>query len=153
MMKKLPPIEKIYEAYTAVVDGRVNMHDHFAEVTSSDKAKTYIVTFSDRIYSSNDNGSYWQGYAGYPIIAVLLLQGKLPYSFDVAKHFRHINWKELNSRYKNKYSDAVKEVYQKLLEKGVDTVPIKNEVNKVYDQLKKLDISLKKSSSKPNKNK
>ncbi len=62
MMKKFPPIEKILEAYTAIADGHVKLENDQALVTSS-----------------NDNASYWQGYLGYPGIAVLMLQGKLPY--------------------------------------------------------------------------
>lgn len=79
MMKKFPPIEKILEAYTAIADGHVKLENDQALVTSSNEAKTYIVTFHDNTYTSNDNASYWQGYLGYPGIAVLMLQGKLPY--------------------------------------------------------------------------
>ena len=71
---KMPPIEKIPEAYSAVADGRVQMQEYSAGVTSSDGAKTYRVTWNDdEAYASDDNGSKWQGYSGYPILAVLLL--------------------------------------------------------------------------------
>ncbi|MBQ6655176.1 MAG: hypothetical protein IJM79_06610 [Erysipelotrichaceae bacterium] len=150
MMKKLPPIEKIYEAYSAIADGRVNMHEHYAEVTSSDRTKDYIVTFNNRVYSSNDNGSYWQSYAGYPIIAVLMLQGLLSYDASTAMLFKNINWKKLNTQYKNRYSEAVKEIFRDLRNKGVDTDEVSRQVQGVYNELKRLDISLKKSSTKPN---
>ena len=150
MMKKLPPIEKIYEAYSAIADGRVSMHDHFAEVTSSDRTKDYIVTFSNNTYSSNDNGSYWQSYAGYPILAVLMLQGRLSYDPQTASLFRNINWKKLNTQFKNKYADAVKEIFRDLRNRGIDTDEITRQVQASYNELKRLDISLKKSSTKPN---
>ncbi len=150
MMKKLPPIEKIYEAYSAIADGRVSMHEHFAEVTSSDRTKDYIVTFSNNTYSSNDNGSYWQSYAGYPIIAVLMLQGKLPYDPQTASLFRNINWKKLNTQYKNRYADAVKEIFRDLRNRGINTDEIARQVQAAYNELKRLDIALKKSSTKPN---
>ena len=150
MMKKLPPIEKIYEAYSAIADGRVSMHDHFAEVTSSDRTKDYIVTFSNNTYSSNDNGSYWQSYAGYPIIAVLMLQGRLSYDPQTASLFKNINWKKLNTQFKNKYADAVKEIFRDLHNRGIDTDEITRQVQVSYNELKRLDISLKKSSTKPN---
>ena len=150
MMKKLPPIEKIYEAYSAIADGRVSMHEHFAEVTSSDRTKDYIVTFSNSTYSSNDNGSYWQSYAGYPILAVLMLQGRLSYDPQTASLFKNINWKKLNTQFKNKYADAVKEIFRDLRNRGIDTDGIIRQVQASYNELKKLDISLKKSSTKPN---
>ena len=39
-MTKLGPIEKIYEAYSAIADGRVTVADTSAEVKSSNGAKT-----------------------------------------------------------------------------------------------------------------
>ena len=42
-MQKLPPIEKFYEAYSALADDRVNMGENEATVTSSDGAKAYKV--------------------------------------------------------------------------------------------------------------
>ena len=106
-MKKMPPIEKVYEAWTALADGRVNMHDDYATVASSDGEKEYIVKYSGNQYSSDDNATFWQGYPGYPVIAVLMLQGKLPYDKEEAKLWKNINWTELNKKYRNKYSDAV----------------------------------------------
>ena len=48
------------------------------EVVSSDGTKKYRVEISadGREISSNDNASYWQGYLGYPAIAVLMARGK-----------------------------------------------------------------------------
>src|ERR1700681_3160211 len=71
---KLPPLIKAYEALGAIGDGRVRIVDaRRALVTSSDGSKTYEVETSEdgREISSNDNASYWQGYLGYPAIAVL----------------------------------------------------------------------------------
>ena len=71
---KSPPKAKVYEALSAVADGRVTlMGGEKAEVVSSDGTKTYHVEWSpdSNQITSNDNASYWQGYLGYPIIAVL----------------------------------------------------------------------------------
>ena len=76
-MQKLPPIEKFYEAYSALADKRVTMGENLATVTSSDGAKTYKVEWQDNTYSSTDNATLWQGYAGYPVLSVLILQKKL----------------------------------------------------------------------------
>lgn len=77
-MKKRPPLEKIYEAYSAIADDRVSMGEHEAAVRSSDGGGEYRVTWTGDAYASTDNATYWQGYAGYPVLAVLLLQGHLP---------------------------------------------------------------------------
>ena len=142
-MKKLPPVEKIYEAYSAVSDNRVIMEDNTAKVFSSDKSKEYTVTWNENIYSSNDNASYWQGYAGYPVIAVLMLQKKLLFDTSVTDFFKN----------KGKYSKAVEEIMNKLKESGIDTDKIYKETDKIFESLKTLDIQCKRSSLRPPKSK
>lgn len=71
-LSKLPPISKVYEALSAVADGRVSLEETEAYVTSSDYSKIYTVRFDETTYSSNDRATSWQHYAGYPIIAVLI---------------------------------------------------------------------------------
>ena len=144
-MNKLPPIQKIHEAFSAIADGRVKLDGDRAEVVSSDRGKRYTVTWEGDLYTSNDNASYWQGYAGYPMIAVLMLQGRLPLDRQVAGYFKGINWTELNARYKAKYDRAVAEVMERLRVEGVDTDRVDTEINRVYSVLKELDISTKRS--------
>ena len=152
-MKKLPPVEKIYEAYSAISDKRVVMEENSAKVFSSDKSKEYTVTWNDDIYSSNDNASYWQGYAGYPMIAVLKLQNRISSDSSVTEFFKNINWKELNAKYKGKYSKAVDEIMEGLKNSGVDTDKIYEETDKIFEELKNLDIQCKRSSLRPPKSK
>lgn len=148
-MKKMPPIEKIHEAYSAIADQRVSLEGNSAFVLSSDRTRKYTVTWKEGIYSSNDNASYWQGYAGYPIIAVLMLQGKLPLNRFVADNFKGINWTALNAKYKSKYAKAVSEIMEELRTKGVDGDKIDSEVEIVYKQIEELDIQCRRSSIKP----
>ena len=152
-MTKLPPVEKIYEAYSALSDSRVIMEENSAKVFSSDKSKEYTVTWNENIYSSNDNASYWQGYAGYPIIAVLMLQKKLLFDDSFTDFFKNINWKELNAKYKGKYSKAVDEIMEGLKNSGVDTDKIYKKTEEIYEKLKTLDIQCKRSSLRPPKSK
>jgi hypothetical protein len=147
---KLPPIEKIYESYSAAADNRVSFQGNSAKVISSSCAKEYTVTWDDEVYTSNDNASYWQGYAGYPMIAVLMLQGKLSLNKEIAEYFKGINWTELNAKYKGKYSKAVEEILNELKIKGIDCSLITSEVNKVYDEIKELNIKTKRSKIKIN---
>ena len=137
---KTPPMEKIHEAYGALADGRVRMDDTSAAVTSSDGAKQYTVNWEGDTYSSNDNASYWQGYMGYPLIAVLMMQGLAPYDEAIAVHFKGINWKERNTAHKNKYAKVAAEIMGELKQKGVDCDRINAEIQRVYTALKTLDI-------------
>ena len=148
---KVPPIEKIHEAYSAIADGRILLRDTEADVSSSDFAKQYLVKWNDETYSSNDNASYWKGYLGYPIIAVLMLQGKLSYDKEIAGYFKGINWKKLNTEHKNDYSKAVKQIMDELERSGVDCDQINNEVDKVYKEIEQLAINTKRSPLRPPK--
>lgn len=148
---KLPPIEKIHEAYSAIADDRITLRDSEADVLSSDLAKKYLVKWEDETYSSNDNASYWKGYLGYPIIAVLMLQGKLSFDRETAGYFKGINWKKLNTEHKNKYSEAVKQIMDELKTSGVDCDKINGEINKVYKEMEQLAINTKRSALRPPK--
>ncbi|MDE6916009.1 MAG: hypothetical protein K2P39_04335 [Lachnospiraceae bacterium] len=141
-MEKLPPIEKIYEAYSALADNRIKMGADSAEVVSSDGAKTYKITWKDNTYSSTDNGTYWQGYPGYPVIGVLILQSKLTVDSAVFAHFSGVNWNSLNQKHKRDYRAALLEVFaQKALSKE-KTDAIEAMTQQVFDQLKTLDIKI-----------
>ena len=148
MMKKFPPIQKILEAYTAIADGHVKLQDGQASVVSSNKTTTYTVTFKNNIYTSNDNATYWQGYAGYPIIAVLLLQGRLSFDKNLAEQFKNIDWNAENKKFKRNYAKAAEAIMK---EKQIDPDLAQAEMNKVYAQLKKLDITIKRGSLRPPK--
>ena len=54
-MDKLPPIEKVYEAWGALADGRAEPTPEGALVISSDRTKRYEVRREGNAYRSNDN--------------------------------------------------------------------------------------------------
>ena len=140
---KVPPKAKIYEALTAVADGRVKLTGgETAEVLSSDGAKTYIVEWSAdlRQITSNDNASYWRGYIGYPIIAVLMALGRLDFDGTVAQVLSGIAWKQMNRRFRNDYDKAVESVLLNLdVEPGLRR-RVASEVDKIFIQLEKLNL-------------
>ena len=110
---KLPPRAKVFEAFTAVADGRVRLGGPgSATVTSSAGDKTYDVEWSEdgRTAAANDNASYWQGYLGYPVIAVLLARGELRAGEDAVAALAGVPWHELNKRYRRDYDAAVAQV-------------------------------------------
>lgn len=82
-----------------------------AVVLSSNREKKYTVTWENGVYTSNDNASYWRGYAGYPIIAVLMLQKELSLNSDIIDHFKGINWTELNKNIKQNTQKLLKKLW------------------------------------------
>ncbi len=140
---KSPPKAKIYEALSAVADGRVTlMGGEQAEVVSSDDTKTYHVEWSpdlDRI-TSNDNASYWQGYMGYPIIAVLMLLGKLEYKTEVANFLAGVPWKQINRRFRNDYTRAVDSVLDALETEGTPRQVVEDEVDRIMADIEDLKL-------------
>lgn len=139
-MKKMPPIEKVYEAWTALADKRVSIYEDYAIVKSSDGGKEYTVRFSGDQYSSEDNATFWQGYPGYPVIAVLMLQGKLPYDKEEAELWKDINWTELNKKFHNKYAEAVADIAQ---QRNINQEKSTQDAQLVMDALSSLNIQIK----------
>lgn len=139
-VEKLPPIAKVYEAYSAIADERVELKEQEAYVKSSDGAKTYTVRFSDQQYSSNDNATRWQHYAGYPILALLLMQKQLPLHKELLPYFKNINWKALNTRFHNQYDLAIQAF---LSDKQEQANQIQTCMQECLEKCKDLDIVIK----------
>lgn len=137
----MPPLIKVYEALGALGDSRVRILDEeHAQVTSSEGDKTYQVEIRNggREVSSNDNASYWQGYVGYPAIAVLLHRGLIPAPAKAAQALAGIPWNEMNQRFKRDYSKTMAEVERKLKQDGHDPVAIRADAEAVMEALRSL---------------
>ena len=139
-MLKLPPKEKIPEAYTALEDNRIKLLKNQAIVGSSNKEKEYFIQWQGNVYYSNDAATYWQGYLGYPVIAVLMLQKKITWKKEISAYFKNVNWHEINLANKRDYKKALEYVIEKNSEE--EKKKIYNEINRVYEEIKKLDIEL-----------
>lgn len=140
---KLPPAAKVYEAFGAVADGRVHATGPgSAEVRSSGRDRAYTVEWSADLgtVTANDNASYWQGYLGYPIVAVLLTLGVLRADERVVGQLAGIRWHELNARFKRDYDAAVDSVLTALARQGADRARIEVEVAGVMAQLATLEL-------------
>lgn len=134
----MPPPGKIYEALTAVADQRVTITGPTtAQVVSSSRNKTYDVSWSAdmREITSNDNGSYWQGYVGYPIIAVLLKLDKLSFDSHIAQLLAGVPWKAVNDHFKRNYDRAIDHVLDQVEAHGGNRTQVAQEVEKIYQQL------------------
>lgn len=149
-MEKLPPREKVNEAWSALADGRVRLDrdNSRAEVDSSDGSKTYTVTWDGDCYTSNDNATYWKLYPGYPVIAVMMLLGRLPYNSDMAEQWAGVNWTRLNNDFKRDYAKAVNKVIE---ERNLDSAAVTEAVNEVCTALADLTGKVKRGSLRPPK--
>jgi len=150
---KPPPAAKVYEAFSAVADGRVHLGAEVeqggsaqggqagsAEVESSGRDRRYVVEWSAGVTSitANDNASYWQGYLGYPAVAVLLAIGALRADRTIVDLLAGVPWHELNARFKRDYDAAVDSVLSDLERRGADRGRIEREVDDVLAQLARL---------------
>lgn len=150
---KVPPKIKVYEALSAIADGRVRILSGkksktrmptkgVAKVISSNRDREYTVqwNFSRSEIVSDDNGSRWQGYLGYPSIAILMLGKKLPYSSQIATKLKGINWNALNKKLKRDYEEVEEYVLSQIAEKKATQTKIKDFVEKVYKKIQELKL-------------
>lgn len=139
---KVPPKIKVYEALGAVGDQRVHSKGNTAKVYSSSGKKFYIVTFDPKSNAimTNDNGSYWQGYLGYPAIAFLFLKGILKTDKALAQALAGIHWKDINTRFKNDFTKTEVYVLEKLAKTGWNKGNVETEVHGLLQQIEKLNL-------------
>lgn len=137
---RLPPRIKVLEALGAISDGRVEVRGNQAFVTSSSGERTYRVIMSSdgRVYS-DDNGTHYKGYIGYPIIAFLMIKGILPFDKKLSESLAGIPWKKLNETYK-KYAIVEEIVLRSIEEKGVSRQAVIDFINIVMKKLSNLKL-------------
>ncbi|MFA7244488.1 MAG: hypothetical protein WC080_04350 [Patescibacteria group bacterium] len=151
MKWKLPPKIKIYEALGSIADNRVHINGNSAKVYSSDGLKYYDVVYNPDSHSimSNDNGSYWQGYLGYPSIAFLMLSSVIKYDETEAEAFRDIEWKKINTKFKNDFDKTIEFIFsQKITDKNIQQ-KISADANKILSDIENLDLNLLGKRAKP----
>jgi len=145
----LPPRIKVLEALGCIADGRIELiNENTARVTSSlgDRIYRVYVDLSRGVAYSDDNGTKYRNYIGYPIIALLMLRGVIPYSEDIAKALSGIPWKILNEKYKRYYL-VEREVLKRAELRGVSSSHVMEFVKVVMDRLK--DVKLRKLEQLP----
>ncbi|MDK6028255.1 hypothetical protein QPL79_02605 [Ignisphaera sp. 4213-co] len=139
---KSPPRIKVLEALGCIADKRIKeVSNNKAIVVSSDGSRKYCVyvDIEKRIVYSDDNGTKYRRYVGYPIIAFLMIKGYLRYNEDIAKALAGIPWKVLNEKYKN-YQIVENIVKEKAKQNGVSPETLDSFVDDVLKQLIKLSL-------------
>ena len=144
---KMPPNIKVLEAAGAIADQRVkiwqcNENTISASVVSSTGDRKYTVVIKKalvgfRVYS-NDNGTLFRRYIGYPIISVLMLSGLLPRNPRIENALKGIPWKRLNETYK-RYT-LVENIILNKIKNQVNVRDVMEFKNKVINALKEIDI-------------
>ncbi|KKU44768.1 MAG: hypothetical protein UX64_C0046G0009 [Microgenomates group bacterium GW2011_GWC2_46_7] len=140
---KLPPKIKIYEALGCL--------DNTAKIFSSSRGKYYTVTFdpTTNAVMCNDNGSYWQGYLGYPAIAFLLARGVIPYSASSADILKEIKWKNINQQFKNDFTKTENYCHDLVKKRGGDLPTLLADIDSIYSFLSSHPYSLFGPKTKP----
>jgi hypothetical protein len=149
---KMPPRIKVYEALGSVADGRVTVDGKKGKVVSSKKDKTYTVEFNgkDEIMA-NDNGSYWQGYLGYPSIAFLMQKGVIGYDKKTADSLTDIAWNDVNKKFKRDYGSTEKYCLDLTEERGMNRGKVMVEVDRIYSEIAKLNLKMLGEKKRPAK--
>ncbi|CCC82340.1 hypothetical protein [Thermoproteus tenax] len=141
---RLPPRIKILEALSAIADGRIKaLDDKEAEVISSDGQRTYRVylDLARGLAYSDDNGTKYRGYIGYPIVAFMMLKGALPVDNELKDALRGIPWRRLNEQYK-KYDVVIEVVKRELSRKGIDPSRVDRYIHEVVEKLRTIKLEL-----------
>jgi len=137
-----PPRIKVLEALSSIADGRIErVGEKRWRVVSSDGSRIYdvCVNLEKNVAHSDDNGTVYRGYIGYPIIAALMLLGVVPYNDRVAEAVKGIPWRKLNEEYKN--YKAVEEVVKKIAEdRGVSAEAVDAAIEEAMKALGRLKL-------------
>jgi len=145
-LMRLPPRIKILEALSAIADGRIKLlSEKDAEVVSSDGARTYrvYVDLGRRAAYSDDNGTVYRGYVGYPIISFLMARGVLPVDERLGQALKGIPWRKLNEQYK-RYDAVMELVKAQLKDRGIPGDEVERYIDAVMERLKGLGLRLEK---------
>lgn len=156
MFRKNPPIIKIYEALGAIADERIEITQWLfveAKVYSSDRNKYYTVNYdpANNAIMTNDNGSYWQGYLGYPSIAILLIQGDLPFNQEYSNLLKDIPRKKINTQNKNDFNKTQQQIDNMIIEKWHNIKELHKYIENVADEIDKKQLSYLGKKIKPPK--
>jgi len=137
-----PPRIKVLEALGAIADERIKLIDEKScHVRSSlgDKEYYVYVDLEKGVAYSDDNGTKYRNYIGYPIIAFLMLKGYLPFSKEIANALKGINWKTLNEKYKRYF--IVERIVKKIANsRGIETEEIDLFINETMNILRRLKL-------------
>lgn len=147
----IPPRIKVYEALGCLADKRIIIEGNSAEVVSSSGGKKYSVLYDSEknAITSNDNGSYWKGYLGYPAIAFLLAKNIISYDHKLADVLKGISWKDINTKFKNDFDKTEKFILDEIAKNKTVGSSLNKEVNRILKSIKELSLNKLGETQKP----
>jgi hypothetical protein len=137
MPLSMPPRVKVLEAAGAVAGNRVRvLSDQQAEVKASEGDRVYNVFLDlDRMLAdSDDNGTTYRNYVGYPILAFMMVKGVLPYDEEVGRALKDVKWRTINELFKN-YGLVERYIKEELRRIGVAPERVDSYVASVMESL------------------
>ncbi|MEN3048250.1 MAG: hypothetical protein ABDH63_05660 [Candidatus Caldarchaeales archaeon] len=137
-----PPRVKVLEALGAVAGGRVtDVTETGCRVAASEGDRVYTVRVDLRTgeASSDDNGTVFRDYVGYPIIAYLMVRGVLPYDQRIAEPLKDVRWRTLNARLKS-YRLVEREIAALLRGRGIEWFEVSAFMDEVLRRLGGLQL-------------
>ena len=142
MIWKKPHISKIYEALTVIADGRMEITGNKAKCYLANSNKFYDVEYDpvNGGIMSNDGAAFYTYVLSYPMIAYLMMIGKIPYQEKLLEILKDICWEELNKKFKNDYDKTIKLVLGELKSEGEDVDFVRREIDKIYNLVCKMEI-------------
>lgn len=151
MKWKVPPKIKVYEALGSIADDRIEVDGNTAKVYSTDGSKYYDVIYDSKSNSimTNDNGSYWVGYLGYPAIAFLMLKGLIKYDKSDSETFRGIEWKKINTKFKNNFDKTIDYIFSEIIKDSDNQQKISANADIILEEITNLDLNLLGTKQKP----
>ncbi|MGC8600072.1 MAG: hypothetical protein ACP5LX_03315 [Nitrososphaeria archaeon] len=143
MKLRLPPRIKVLEAISSISAGRIKKESNgIYKIRSSRGEKEYIVIIKNSTAYSNDNGTIFKGYIGYPIIAALMIEGILPKNEKIGEAIKDIPWADLNESLKS-YKKVEEKVKEEAKKNGVQPDEIDEYVESVMEALKMITLKFK----------
>ena len=135
MIWKKPHISRIYEALTAIADNRIEINGNRAKCYEFGNDRVYDIQYDpvNGSIMSNDNAAFYTYSLSYPIIAYLMLIGKIPYQKKLLEIFKDVCWKDINQHFKNNYDKSIRFVLEGFKKEGQDIDFIKMEIKGIYD--------------------
>jgi len=147
IQRKLPPKIKIYEALWAVADDRLEIFwllENEGKCYSSSGNKYYTIQYDEASNSimTNDNGSYWKWYLGYPAIAFLMKKWIIIYDKIYSEVLKGIARKDINQKFANDFDKTAEYIHALILSKWVSVDKFIKEIDNIFSQIEILNLSL-----------
>ena len=134
-----------------MADNRIEVRGDDAVVRSARSDSQYAVHYNKALQQimSNDKGSFWQKYLGYPSIAFLMKSGIIHYDQIYSAALGGVDWKEIKSKFGEDYEGTKEHINTLLQNKGISIDGFRVEIDSIARQIEALDLSMYGIPAKP----